>query len=180
MAVLRWAGCSAAALFLAACGGQGEGDTPEPASSGIAMPEAASSAADTGAPAPAPGEPATAVIWGDWVVQKASLSNPDGPVQAYGLDDLAALKGLELTIARDEILWTGAHIDGDDPQYSAFRDVCENPQIAPGDTSDAVTIACAGDTTFGPPADEQTRLSGDDRLILPWYDGVTIELRRKP
>tara|TARA_A100001391_G_scaffold129559_1_gene88699 strand:+ start:47981 stop:48475 length:495 start_codon:yes stop_codon:yes gene_type:complete len=164
---LRWVGCSAAALLLAACGGQGEGDAPAPAE---AVPSAE---------AVAPGEPAMGEIWGDWVVRKASLSNPDGPVQAYGSAELDALKGLELTITSDEILWTGPHIDGDDPQYFSFRDACEYPQIVPGDTSETVAITCAGDTTFGPPG-EQTRLSGDDSLTLPWYDGVTLELQRLP
>ena len=173
---LRSASLAAAALLLTACNADGwpaddAGQSSAPASIESAGP----------APAAAAGEPAQAEIWGTWEIAEARLSDPDGPVQAYGDAELAALAGLQLEFAPAAARWTGPQIDGGESQYSAFRMACANPQVEPGDTADTLVITCADGSAFGPPADtatDQPKLTGDHRLTLRWFDGVTLELRR--
>ena len=176
MIAARCASLAAAALIVSACG-SGGADQAEQVQD--RAPQAAAGTFDAGTAAT--GEPAQSAIWGTWVVSEARLTDPEGPVQAYGDEQLAALAGAELTVSREEARWTGAGIDGEDPQFSAFRMVCGDPQVLPGATPDTATITCADGSSFGPPAasaDDQPMLTGDDALTLRWYDGVTLVLRR--
>ena len=178
---MRSAGLSIAALLLlAACDAQGGAEGPGPATSEPATGDPVRNVAAEGNTPPAQGEPAAAAIWGEWVVVDAELGNPDSPVQAYGDAGLAALTGVQLEIAPDEIRWTGTQIDGDDPQYSSFRLVCGDPEITPGENADSVAIACGDGSGFGPSSARQPTLDGNDGLTLDWYDGVVLELQRAP
>ena len=113
-------------------------------------------------------------MWGNWTVTSARLSNPDGPVQAYGPEQLSELRGTRLTIARDEAGWTGpATIDN-----TAFASSCSQPlPEAVGD--DGVLIRCADGNVFGFASGSNTwRMVGNDHMVIPWFDGVTLELDR--
>ena len=135
-----------------------------------------------GSPSVAPGEPVEAAIWGTWDVTSARLTDPSGPVQAYGDSELAALGDLELTIAEDQVRWSGAPLHGVLAEYSSFDFECANPRPEATD-SNGLVLHCTGGSEFGPPSaggNSALELTGNDALTLVWFDGVTLELRRAP
>ncbi|GGD51256.1 hypothetical protein GCM10011411_08850 [Aurantiacibacter arachoides] len=130
---------------------------------------------------PAPGEPVEAAIYGRWDVTSARLTNPDGPVQAYGDDELRAIEAFELVIERGGIRWSGPALSGGGPAYSAFAAACDTPEPRPSGSDGGLSLMCADGTAFGPPpgnAQPALRLDGNDALTVRWFDGVTLELER--
>ncbi|WP_137679238.1 hypothetical protein [Aurantiacibacter suaedae] len=172
----RSASIAAAALLLTACNADGA-----PADDGGQSPAPERSESASPAPTAAAGEPAQAAIWGTWEVTQARLSDPDGAVQAYGDAELAALAGLRLEFTSASARWINPQVDGGESEYSAFRMACDDPRVEPGDATDKLVITCGDGRAFGPPVDaaaDQPQLTGDNRLTLRWFDGITLELRR--
>ena len=184
MIAQRFALALAAGLLAASCTDvpdnaaldTGDADTATPMAT---APDAASSS--DGESSAAPGEPVEAAIYGRWDVTAARLTNPDGPVQAYGTDQLRALQDLELTVERNAVRWSGAPLTDDAQGYIAFTMACDTPQPAALGDAGGVTLTCADGDAFGPPgnaAEPVMQLDGDDDLTVRWFDGVTLELRR--
>lgn len=173
--IFRTAAVAASVLLIAACADNGTpGSSASDAPSQIAQDRRDAAALATG-------EPVQAAIYGEWEVVAAHLTYPAGRVQAFGDAQLAAMKGLRLSIDRDSAGWSGPLLASDPASYSSFQLVCATPAPSENGNSGGVVLTCADGEPFGPPGmngEPTLQLKGDNTLIVRWFDGVTLELRR--
>lgn len=186
--ISRAAAVAASVLLIAACA---DDATPDKSASDAASEPvqdqsgAATPATAMATPADlatlAAGEPVAAAIYGQWNVTQARLTDPAARVQAFGDAQLAAMKGLRLAISRHSAAWSGGLLASDPAAYSSFRQVCADPRPRERGNAGGVALSCADGKPFGPPeanGQPTLQLEGDNQLVLRWFDGVTLELRR--
>ncbi len=112
-------------------------------------------------------------IRGQWRVYKAELANPEG-VQAYGDVQLRALAGSRLLIGRNDARWIISSGRMELREHESFFEVCGRPVIEDiGD--DYFKMRCDGKDVFAP----GLTLLSDGSLLILWWDGVNIYLRKQ-
>jgi hypothetical protein len=111
-------------------------------------------------------------LGGEWRVYQTELDEPDG-VQAYSTEQLEAIVGNRLLVGPEAIRWAISHGQSALREHESFNEVCVNPKVRDmGDKQ--FQISCRGDDIFAPGL--TTQRNGD--LVIIWWDGVTLYLRK--
>lgn len=107
-------------------------------------------------------------IEGKWVVHSNKLVSSD--VQAYFVNDHSVV-GHYLIVTPRSAEWKPRH-------GRAFMDVCQEPSMT--GVKSSFDLSCRDSTRFGPyvAGDPSLSLQSSNRLILKWYDGLILDLRR--
>ena len=95
-------------------------------------------------------------------------------MQAYGDEELRALVGSRLLISRNSARWIIASSERVKlKEYEGLFEVCRHPVVKSiGD--DNYQMACRGGKVFGP----GLTMFRDGRLVVVWWDGVDLYLRK--
>ena len=117
----------------------------------------------------------TSGIRGQWRVFQTELADPDG-VQAYSDEQLRVIVGSRLLIDRDSARWIITPSRRVKLQeHEGFFQACGHPVIK-GLGDDLYEMRCSGRKVFAP----GLTLMGDGGLVISWWDGVDIYLRKEP
>ena len=116
----------------------------------------------------------TSGIRGQWRVYKTELANPEG-VQAFSTDQLRAIVGSRLLITRDSARWiiiSSGRVKL--REHEGFFEACRQPVIK-GLGDDQYEMRCLGRDVFAP----GLTMMSDGSLVILWWDGVDVYLRKE-